>query len=184
MFFFKRSCSFLILGLYSLPVFSGQQTVFLKTQIELLPSCLINDQKNTSDRVLSFGQINFGEVRASFSGVVDGQLHQLNARNSGIKILCSSRAPVKVIFDGGKHTQNIPADFVSQYFRALSNGKDYLAYNLLYGTKKQVIKSNEIITIPNDGKVFNLELSGQVINNGKPVSLGQYTDTVSILIEF
>ncbi|WP_038344987.1 spore coat protein U domain-containing protein [Acinetobacter sp. A47] len=181
---FIRSLIFFILGFYSLPVFSGQQSFLLKTQIELLPSCLINDQKVISDQVFNFGQINFGEVAASFNGVIEGQLHQVNAPGSGIKIWCSSHAPVKLTFDGGRHRQNIPSDFAANYFRALSNGKDYLAYNLLYGAKKQVLKSSEIITIPNDGKVFDLELSGQVTNNGHPVSIGQYTDTVSILIEF
>jgi len=184
MYFLKRSFIFLILGFSSLPVFSGQQSLLLKTQIELLPSCLINEQKVVSDRIFNFGQINFGEVVASFNGVIDGQLHQVGARNAGIKILCSSNAPIKVIFDAGKHPQNIPSDFAANYFRALSNGNDYLAYNLLYGTKKQVLKSSDVIIIPNDGKAFDLEISGQVINNGKPVSIGQYTDTVSILIEF
>lgn len=49
----------------------------------------------------------------------------------------------KIIFGAGNNDSNIPASFSQNYYHALSNGKDFIAYNLLYGLNKQVIKANE-----------------------------------------
>ncbi|EPG40838.1 spore coat protein U domain-containing protein [Acinetobacter colistiniresistens] len=179
----KQSFGLLVCGLISSSVWAGQLAAKLNTQIELLPSCVVNNQTvQNGTTSLNFGQLDFGETTASFNGVINTNLS--NGTSSGLKIQCSGNSSIKVTFGAGQHDNKVPAAFVANYFRAVSNGKDFLAYNLLYGTNKQILGPNQSITLNNNGQVQTLDIFGQTVNNGQPVSLGHYTDTIPVTIEF
>ncbi len=68
----------------------------LTSQIELLPSCSINNnvvENNAAN--LNFGTIDFGEA-TGFKGVLEASL--VNNGNSGFKIECAGISTVKIIF--------------------------------------------------------------------------------------
>ncbi|MFX6085690.1 spore coat protein U domain-containing protein, partial [Acinetobacter baumannii] len=110
----------------------------LTSQIELLPSCSINNkvvENNTAN--LNFGSLDFGEATTAFNGVLEASL--INNGNSGLQIQCAGISTVKIIFGSGNNDSKVPVSFSQNYYHALSNGKDFIAYNLLYGLNKQVI---------------------------------------------
>lgn len=171
-------CSFI----YSLS-WAGQLSATLTTQLELLPACVINGQNvGQGSAGLQLGQLDFGSTTAAFHGIIQTKL--THGSSSGLSIQCSGYSPIKITFAAGQYDHKVPAAFAQNYFRALSNGKDYLAYNLLYGSNSQVLQPNESITLNNNGQTYILDLSGQVINNGQAVSRGSYSDIIPIVIEF
>ncbi|WP_151798747.1 spore coat protein U domain-containing protein [Acinetobacter bereziniae] len=162
---------------------AGQLAAKLNVQLELEPSCQINNQYvNNGTNGLNFGQLDFGETTAAFNQVIETSLSL--GSTSGLTIQCPGNAPIKVTFGAGQNDSKVPAPFGANYFRAISNGTDFLAYNILYGTAREVLRPDQSITLTNNGQSQTLNLMGQTVNNGRSVSLGQYTDTIPITIEF
>ncbi|MDI2700942.1 hypothetical protein QJ515_13945, partial [Acinetobacter baumannii] len=69
-------------------------------------------------------------------------------------------------------------------YHALSNGRDFIAYNLLYGLNKQVIKANEAFILNDMNDKKNIDIFGQAAHDGSRISKGEYKDIVPITIEF
>lgn len=181
--FFKQCVGFLTCGFIATFVHAGQLGAKLKLQIELESSCQVNNQTvSTGARGLNLGQLDFGETMASFNHVIETGL--TNASGSGLTIQCLNNSPIKITFGNGQNDGQVPLSFRTNYFRAMSNGTDYLAYNILYGSNRDELRPNQFITLNNNGQPQTLDLIGQTVNNGQPVSLGHYTDTIPITIEF
>lgn len=179
----QQCVAVLMCSLIYSPSLAGQLAATLTTQLELLPSCVINGQDVEQGSVgLQLGQLDFGETTAAFHGIIQTKL--THGSSSGLTIQCSGNSPIKITFAAGQHDQKVPVAFAQNYFRAVSNGTDYLAYNLLYGSNAQVLQPNESIILNNNGQTYILDLSGQVINNGQAVSRGSYSDIIPIIIEF
>ncbi|MFX7636637.1 hypothetical protein ABTJ61_19115, partial [Acinetobacter baumannii] len=79
---------------------------------------------------------------------------------------------------------NKAVSFSQNYYHALSNGRDFIAYNLLYGLNKQVIKANEVFILNDMNNKKNIDIFGQAAHDGSRISRGEYKDIVPITIEF
>ncbi|AOA57051.1 spore coat protein U domain-containing protein [Acinetobacter larvae] len=156
----------------------------LTSQIELLPSCKINDQHYAQDHSgIHWGEINFGDMALNHRGALQATLK--NDYLNRIKIECSDQTLLSVTFGAGQNDQHIPAQMKNNYFHAMSNGQHFIAYNLLHGSDKQVIKPQQAIHLPNDQKIFYLQLYGQVeLAPNQMVSRGNYTDLIPMTIKF
>ncbi len=180
---FNRGSAFIISYFLISLLNAGEIGAKLTSQIELLPSCSINNnvvENNAAN--LNFGTIDFGEATTGFKGVLEASL--VNNGNSGFKIECAGISTVKIIFGAGNNDSNIPASFSQNYYHALSNGKDFIAYNLLYGLNKQVIKANEAFILNDMNNKKNIDIFGQAAQDGSRISKGEYKDIVPITIEF
>lgn len=180
---FNRGSAFIISYFLISLLNAGEIGAKLTSQIELLPSCSINNnvvENNAAN--LNFGTIDFGEATTGFKGVLEASL--VNNGNSGFKIECVGISTVKIIFGAGNNDSNIPASFSQNYYHALSNGKDFIAYNLLYGLNKQVIKANEAFILNDMNNKKNIDIFGQAAHDGSRISKGEYKDIVPITIEF
>lgn len=180
---FNRGSAFIISYFLISLLNAGEIGAKLTSQIELLPSCSINNnvvENNAAN--LNFGTIDFGEATTGFKGVLEASL--VNNGNSGFKIECAGISTVKIIFGAGNNDGNIPASFSQNYYHALSNGKDFIAYNLLYGLNKQVIKANEAFILNDMNNKKNIDIFGQAAHDGSRISKGEYKDIVPITIEF
>lgn len=180
---FNRGSAFIISYFLISLLNAGEIGAKLTSQIELLPSCSINNnvvENNAAN--LNFGTIDFGEATTGFKGVLEASL--VNNGNSGFKIECAGISIVKIIFGAGNNDSNIPASFSQNYYHALSNGKDFIAYNLLYGLNKQVIKANEAFILNDMNNKKNIDIFGQAAHDGSRISKGEYKDIVPITIEF
>lgn len=180
---FNRGSAFIISYFLISLLNAGEIGAKLTSQIELLPSCSINNnvvENNAAN--LNFGTIDFGEATTGFKGVLEASL--VNNGNSGFKIECAGISTVKIIFGAGNNDSNIPASFSQNYYNALSNGKDFIAYNLLYGLNKQVIKANEAFILNDMNNKKNIDIFGQAAHDGSRISKGEYKDIVPITIEF
>lgn len=180
---FNRGSAFIISYFLISLLNAGEIGAKLTSQIELLPSCSINNnvvENNAAN--LNFGTIDFGEATTGFKGVLEASL--VNNGNSGFKIECAGISTVKIIFGAGNNDSNIPASFSQNYYHALSNGKDFIAYNLLYGLNKQVIKANEAFILDDMNNKKNIDIFGQAAHDGSRISKGEYKDIVPITIEF
>lgn len=180
---FNRGSAFIISYFLISLLNAGEIGAKLTSQIELLPSCSINNnvvENNAAN--LNFGTIDFGEATTGFKGVLEASL--VNNGNSGFKIECAGISTVKIIFGTGNNDSNIPASFSQNYYHALSNGKDFIAYNLLYGLNKQVIKANEAFILNDMNNKKNIDIFGQAAHDGSRISKGEYKDIVPITIEF
>ncbi|HHP4859737.1 TPA: Csu fimbrial biogenesis protein CsuA [Acinetobacter baumannii] len=180
---FNRGSAFIISYFLISLLNAGEIGAKLTSQIELLPSCSINNnvvENNAAN--LNFGTIDFGEATTGFKGVLEASL--VNNGNSGFKIECAGILTVKIIFGAGNNDSNIPASFSQNYYHALSNGKDFIAYNLLYGLNKQVIKANEAFILNDMNNKKNIDIFGQAAHDGSRISKGEYKDIVPITIEF
>ncbi|EPC9626265.1 Csu fimbrial biogenesis protein CsuA [Acinetobacter baumannii] len=180
---FNRGSAFIISYFLISLLNAGEIGAKLTSQIELLPSCSINNnvvENNAAN--LNFGTIDFGEATTGFKGALEASL--VNNGNSGFKIECAGISTVKIIFGAGNNDSNIPASFSQNYYHALSNGKDFIAYNLLYGLNKQVIKANEAFILNDMNNKKNIDIFGQAAHDGSRISKGEYKDIVPITIEF
>lgn len=180
---FNRGSAFIISYFLISLLNAGEIGAKLTSQIELLPSCSVNNnvvENNAAN--LNFGTIDFGEATTGFKGVLEASL--VNNGNSGFKIECAGISTVKIIFGAGNNDSNIPASFSQNYYHALSNGKDFIAYNLLYGLNKQVIKANEAFILNDMNNKKNIDIFGQAAHDGSRISKGEYKDIVPITIEF
>lgn len=180
---FNRGSAFIISYFLISLLNAGEIGAKLTSQVELLPSCSINNnvvENNAAN--LNFGTIDFGEATTGFKGVLEASL--VNNGNSGFKIECAGISTVKIIFGAGNNDSNIPASFSQNYYHALSNGKDFIAYNLLYGLNKQVIKANEAFILNDMNNKKNIDIFGQAAHDGSRISKGEYKDIVPITIEF
>ncbi|MCA4290512.1 spore coat protein U domain-containing protein, partial [Acinetobacter baumannii] len=178
---FNRGSAFIISYFLISLLNAGEIGAKLTSQIELLPSCSINNnvvENNAAN--LNFGTIDFGEATTGFKGVLEASL--VNNGNSGFKIECAGISTVKIIFGAGNNDSNIPASFSQNYYHALSNGKDFIAYNLLYGLNKQVIKANEAFILNDMNNKKNIDIFGQAAHDGSRISKGEYKDIVPITI--
>lgn len=174
---FNRGSAFIISYFLISLLNAGEIGAKLTSQIELLPSCSINNnvvENNAAN--LNFGTIDFGEATTGFKGVLEASL--VNNGNSGFKIECAGISTVKIIFGAGNNDSNIPASFSQNYYHALSNGKDFIAYNLLYGLNKQVIKANEAFILNDMNNKKNIDIFGQAAHDGSRISKGEYKDIV------
>lgn len=180
---FNRGSAFIISYFLISLVNAGEIGAKLTSQIELLPSCSVNNnvvENNATN--LNFGTIDFGEATTAFKGVLEASL--VNNGNSGFQIECAGISTVKIIFGAGNNDSNIPASFSHNYYHALSNGRDFIAYNLLYGLNKQVIKANEAFILNDMNNKKNIDIFGQATHDGSRISKGEYKDIVPITIEF
>ncbi|MDB9694623.1 spore coat protein U domain-containing protein [Acinetobacter nosocomialis] len=162
---------------------AGEIGAKLTSQIELLPSCSINNkivENNTAN--LNFGSVDFGEATTAFNGVLEASL--INNGDSGLQIQCAGISTVKVIFGSGNNDSKVPVLFSQNYYHALSNGKDFIAYNLLYGLNKQVIRANDVFILNDMNTKKNIDIFGQAVHDGSGISKGEYKDIVPITIEF
>ncbi|MCX5468623.1 spore coat protein U domain-containing protein [Acinetobacter nematophilus] len=179
----KQSLWLLACSLLSSIAIAGQMSAKLNLQLELESSCNINNQPiDDGTNGLNFGQLNFGEVSASFNHVLETSLS--NGSTAGLTIQCPENLPIRITFGAGLHDNHVPAPFNTNYFHAVSNGTDFLAYNILYGSGFEILRPNQSVTLNNNGQLQTLNLTGRTVNNGRAVSLGQYTDTIPITIEF
>ncbi|TCM63799.1 spore coat protein U-like protein [Acinetobacter calcoaceticus] len=178
------NCTVFMALLISSNAYSADQLqVKLDTQIELLPACMINDQHyDDGTSGLKFGVLNFGEATATHNGVIDTALS--GGVNSAIKIQCNGSSTINIKFGSGKNDAQVPNEVKANYYRAMSNGTNYVGYNLLYGTNKQVLKPEHVISLSNNGQAHHLELYGQAILKGQTITLGTYSDIIPITIEF
>lgn len=158
--------------------------VKLNTQIELLPSCVINDQQYLDGaKGLNLGMLNFGKFPASYNGILEASLSS-GLRNS-INIRCNGTLNgISIIFGAGKNDSNVPDSVKDTYFRALSNGSYYIAYNLIYGLSKQVLKPQDKLPFQNKNEIVNIDLYGKATLSDPAISTGIYTDVIPVVIEF
>jgi len=180
---FNRGSIFIISYFLISSLNAGGIGAKLTNQIELLPSCSINNkvvENNTTN--LNFGTVDFGETSTGFNGVIDASL--VNNGNSGLQIQCAGIPTVKIIFGSGNNDSKVPTSFSQNYYHALSNGRDFVAYNLLYGLNKQVIRANDAFILNDMNTKKNIDIFGQAIHDGGRISKGEYTDIVPITIEF
>lgn len=180
---FNNILFLIILGCLTSNAFAGELGVKLNMKIELLPSCFINS-KPISDGTtnINLGEINFGETTASFNEVIESSL--VGEVGTGIQIQCSGTSMVKLTFGTGQNDGNVPSAFSGNYYHALTNGADFIAYNLLYGKDKVIIKPNDFFVLNNANQTQTVNILGRAINNGTHISMGEYRDNVSIVIEF
>ncbi|MBJ9720523.1 spore coat protein U domain-containing protein [Acinetobacter calcoaceticus] len=179
----NRGSVFIILYFLICSVNAGEIGAKLTSQIELLPSCSINNkvvENNTAN--LNFGTVDFGEATSAFNGVLETSL--INNGNSGLQIQCVGISTVKLIFGAGNNDSKVPTVFSQNYYHALSNGKDFVAYNLLYGLNKQVTRVNDAFILNDMSNKKNIDIFGQVTHDGSGISKGEYIDIVPITIEF
>ncbi len=180
---FNRGSAFIISYFLISLVNAGEIGAKLTSQIELLPSCSVNNNVVENNAInLNFGTIDFGEATTAFKGVLEASL--VNNGNSDFQIECAGISTVKIIFGAGNNDSNIPASFSQNYYHALSNGRDFIAYNLLYGLNKQVIKANEVFILNDMNNKKNIDIFGQATHDGSRISKGEYKDIVPITIEF
>ncbi|MEQ1066929.1 spore coat protein U domain-containing protein [Acinetobacter sp. XH1741] len=180
---FNRGSAFIFFYFLISSVSAGEIGAKLNTQIELLPSCSINNkvvENNTAN--LNLGTIDFGETTTAFNGILEASL--VNGGNSGLQIECAGISTVKITFGSGNNDSKVPASFSQNYYHALSNGRDFVAYNLLYGLSKQVIKANDVFILNDMNIKKNIDIFGQATHDGSRISKGEYTDIVPITIEF
>ena len=162
--------------------YAGQISAQLKPQIELQAACMVNQQMYLQGATAAhFGDLDFGEHSASFSGVIETSLS--GTQQNAIQIQCSDHAEVNVTFGAGLHDANVPTDAKSNYFHALSNGQDYVAYNLLNADDKSVIRAQQRISSSGATGLL-IYLYAQAYLSGHRISTGQYRDTIAISIEF
>lgn len=180
---FNRGSVFIFFYFLISSVSAGEIGAKLNTQIELLPSCSINNkvvENNTAN--LNLGTIDFGETTTAFNGILEASL--VNGGNSGLQIECAGISTVKITFGSGNNDSKVPALFSQNYYHALSNGRDFVAYNLLYGLNKQVIKANDVFILNDMNIKKNIDIFGQATHDSSRISKGEYTDIVPITIEF
>lgn len=179
----KIICSVGILSIGMTSSFAGELTAYMNMQIELKPSCEVNGQRYSEDvSGLDFGTLDFGEAAANQSGTLNTSL--TNIHGNRINIRCSGSNDFKVIFGAGKHDGRVPANQQANYFRAMSNGTDYVAYNLLYGPNRIVQKPQSSRSFASNNTQHGLELHAQAILAGNNVASGEYSDSITIMIEF
>lgn len=180
---FNRGSIFIISYFLISSLNAGGIGAKLTNQIELLPSCSINNKVVENNATnLNFGTVDFGETSNGFNGVIDASL--VNNGNSGLQIQCAGISTVKIIFGSGNNDSKVPTPFSQNYYHALSNGRDFVAYNLLYGLNKQVIRANDAFILNDMNTKKNIDIFGQAIHDGGRISKGEYTDIVPITIEF
>ncbi|WP_332604304.1 spore coat protein U domain-containing protein [Acinetobacter sp. ESBL14] len=180
---FIRALFITLLGYSVDTVYAGDLGAKLNTQIELLPSCFINNKPIADGTTnINLGEIDFGETNASFNEVIESSL--IGENGAGIQIQCSGISQVKLTFGSGQNDVNVPSGFSGNYYHALTNGKDFVAYNLLYGENKLIIKPNDFFVLSNVNQPQNVIVFGRAINNGTRISMGSYSDIVPIVIEF
>lgn len=180
---FNRGSIFIISYFLISSLNAGEIGAKLTNQIELLPSCSINNKVVENNATnLNFGTVDFGETSTGFNGVIDASL--INNGNSGLQIQCAGISTVKIIFGSGNNDSKVPASFSQNYYHALSNGRDFVAYNLLYGLDKQVIRANDAFILNDMNTKKNIDIFGQAIHDGGRISKGEYRDIVPITIEF
>jgi spore coat protein U-like protein len=180
---FTRALIMAISSLIISKVSAAELGAKLNTQIELLPSCSINNKPIADGTTnINLGEINFGDVNASFNNTIEAVL--MGDAGAGIQIRCSGSSVVKLIFGSGQNDGKVPTSFAGNYYHALTNGADYLAYNLLYGVDQAVIKPNDSFVLNNVDQNQVIQVFGRVINNGTRVSMGNYSDVIPVTIEF
>ena len=161
---------------------AGQLAAQLKPQIELQAACIVNNQMYLDGASAAhFGDLDFGEHSASFSGVIETALS--GTQQNAIHIQCSDNAEVNVTLGAGQHDANVPTDAKSTYLHALSNGQDYVAYNLLNGDDHSIIGAQQRIS-HSGATALLIHLYAQASLSGHRISTGQYRDTITISIEF
>lgn len=157
--------------------------VSLQMQIELLPSCVVNRQYyNAGSSGVDFGRLDFGEVAAYQSITLNTSL--INQNDNRISIQCSGVGDFKMLFGAGKNDNKVPVKQQGKFFRAMSNGRDYVAYNLLFGPNKLVQKPQSSVFLPSNNTQHSIELYAEAILDGKRITAGEYSDMISITIEF
>lgn len=107
---FNRSSVFIILYSLFTSVNAGQIGAKLTTQIELLPSCSINNKivENNSTN-LDLGIIDFGDATTGFNGILESSL--INNGNSGLQIECSGISTLKITLELEIMTVKFPLIF-------------------------------------------------------------------------
>lgn len=179
----KIICTVGILAIGMTSGFAGELTAYMNMQIDLKPSCEVNGQRYSSDLSgLDFGTLNFGEAAANQSGTLNTSL--TNNHGNRINIRCSGTHNFKVIFGAGQHDARVPANHQANYFRAMSNGSVYVAYNLLYGPNKTVQKPQSSVSLASNNTQHAVELYAQATLAGSNVTSGEYSDSIPITIEF
>lgn len=161
---------------------AGQLGAVLKPQIELQAACIVNNQLYLQGATaIDFGSLDFGEQRASASGVIETSLS--NAQHNAIQIQCSDNAEVNITFGAGLNDGHVPSAANNNYFHALSNGQDFVAYNLLDAEDKSIIHPQQRIS-RSAATALVINLYAQAFLTGLPISTGHYQDTIAITIEF
>lgn len=164
-------------------LYAGELGAKLNAQIELLPSCLINNNSVTDGTTnVNLGMVDFGDTTASFNGVLESSL--VGDSGSGIQIQCSGVSQVKLTFGSGRNDGNVPLSYTENYYHALTNGADFVAYNLLYGKDRLVIKPNDFFIIDNVSQLQVVNIFGRAINDGTRISMGYYNDMIPVIVEF
>ncbi|MEE6157444.1 TetR/AcrR family transcriptional regulator, partial [Acinetobacter baumannii] len=128
---FNRGSAFIISYFLISLVNAGEIGAKLTSQIELLPSCSVNNnvlENNTAN--LNFGTIDFGEATTALKGVLEASL--VNNGNSGFQIECAGIVFLTKGYSGfsmrGVATQsNISLSTLQHYFQ----NKDILLKALL-----------------------------------------------------
>ncbi len=91
---FNRGSAFIISYFLISLVNAGEIGAKLTSQIELLPSCSVNNNVVENNAInLNFGTIDFGEATTAFKGVLEASL--VNNGNSGFQIECAGISTVK-----------------------------------------------------------------------------------------
>lgn len=179
----KIILSTLILLSFATHSFAAELNVSLNTQIELLPSCAVDQQYyDAGVSGLDFGQLDFGEVAAYQSITINTSL--TNSNGNRISIRCSGSGHIKMLFGAGENDNQVPTKQQGNYFRAMSNGRDYVAYNLLFGPNKLVQKPQSSVYLPSNNVQYSIELYAQAVLGGNRITTGEYSDTIAITIEF
>ncbi len=81
---FNRGSIFIISYFLISSLNAGEIGAKLTNQIELLPSCSINNKVVENNATnLNFGTVDFGETSTGFNGVIDASL--INNGNSGLQ---------------------------------------------------------------------------------------------------
>ncbi|NEU33115.1 fimbrial major subunit CsuA/B family protein, partial [bacterium LRH843] len=102
----KQYVGLLLCSIVSSLTSAGQLGAKLNIQLELEPSCKINNETvNNGTNGLNFGQLDFGETTAAFNQVIETSLSQ--GSTSGLTIQCPGNAPIKVTFGAGQHDSQV-----------------------------------------------------------------------------
>ncbi len=179
---FSSICLSLCIFLHSHLLYAGFGSVSLTSEIILEPACLINQKTILNGANLNkLGDLDFGDQDASFSSV---SAILSNQTNNAIYILCPVGSNVKVAFNAGQNTNQVPSQFAANYQRAMSNGSgEYIAYQIYENNKSGKVLTPETSIDFLGGSEYIIRLYAEAVN-AQSLSKGEYTDQITVTINF
>lgn len=156
--------------------YADSVTGTVNVKITLTGGCLVGTDPIQENDVL--GDIDFGSHSTLFDQA-DGQL--LNSSASALEVRCNSTiAPTFTVVNGVNDAQG------GSYNHAMANSSVYVPYSLYSDAGRSQIVNNgsAFFTSANDGSVETVNLYARAYNPNTPLTVGDYTDILTIRIDF